>query len=209
MDFNPAEYLTELRDKATTALVPVNALQFLKTVQGDKSDITEKDFWDSDKDAIRGAVHRKIEETGKTEGYIGYGDYNPEHRWSDFGFGNENPVSMILQSFADSTYRMETALGMAHYKVDDNGDILISDRYDFGASKEAVDKVIQEKGYGAYFEAFKEQGFSGLLSAIGNTVAPEDTGRKVRLNLGKYDSTPLSKKSSASNESDKENSSSE
>ena len=156
---------------------------FVTSLFGDKTDITEKDFSVKDKQAIRRAVDRQFSKTGKRVGVIGYGDYGKEEgTFSSFG---QQPglFTLIMDSFTDSKMRLETTLGMARYEIQEDGVIKITDTYDFGASKERVEKLKKDKKVlQKMFEGFRDHGIEGLLNLLGNLFVERDA-RKVKIHL--------------------------
>ena len=164
-------------------LIPVNMKTFVTSLFGDKTDITEKDFSVKDKQAIRRAVDRQFSKTGKRVGVIGYGDYGKEEgTFSSFG---QHPglFTLIMDSFTDSKMRLETTLGMARYEIQEDGVIKITDTYDFGASKERVEKLKKDKKVlQKMFEGFRDHGIEGLLNILGNLFVERDA-RKVKIHL--------------------------
>jgi len=154
---------------------------------GDRSPLTEKDFKKVDLDRLKGAVERQIAE-GKTSGEIGYGDFGTKPgEFTSFG-NNENLAEMIINSFTDPNYRLETTIGMATWRRDEDGSIVIEDRYNFNASREVVDKRLAKKGQVALFvDAFAKAGWSGVINALGNIYGDTESepGNVVKINLGK------------------------
>jgi hypothetical protein len=82
---------------------------------------------------------------------------------------------------------METTLGMANYRRAPNGEIEVSDSYDFNASRKQVEEALREKGIGLFLmDAYKHAGMWGVANALGNMFAGNDgEGTPYTLNLGK------------------------
>ncbi|MES3016202.1 MAG: hypothetical protein V4721_00425 [Bacteroidota bacterium] len=154
--------------------------------------MTEKDLWQSDLDSLKRAVGRHLDK-GVNKGEIGYGEYgeNPEFETSAWDGGitgqGVNPLQAIFESINDPKFRMETTLGMARYDVDPNGDAIVSDKYDFNATRPQVDAYHKESGgkIASLLRAYKEAGFEGALNVAGNSfIGAEGEGTPVRINLG-------------------------
>ncbi len=167
--------------------LPVNMTTFASTLFGSKSDITENDFSSSDKQTLVDTVKRVKAKTGKTEGVIGYGDYSPDGKVSDFGTGM-SAGKIVGQSFNNPAFRLETTLGMARYKIE-KGNLIITDVYDWYANKGKVNQAVQQQGgpLGLMAVGYQSRGWEGLLNAIGSMSAAKGSGRKVRINLGPVD----------------------
>lgn len=173
---------------AAKKTVPINMRQYADAALGDKTPLTESDLWASDLDAIKNAINNS-----DTSGVIGYGDYGAEPlEFSDWG----NPESrgdglsmldLIIKSYTDPKFRMETTLGLANVHTDTNGDVVVTDTYNFGATPELLDAEVKRAGSprSLLFEAYQNHGWEGILNAFGNLyVAPEgDNSIPVRIKI--------------------------
>jgi hypothetical protein len=165
-------------------LVPINMRQYAYTLAGGQSPLTEQDFSKDDLDTLKDAVERKIKQTGKMSGVIGYGDYAKD---GTIAAENTGTLDTVSKSFSDPAFRLESTLGMARYTVNKKGEIEIHDAYDFNADKSLVDKSIREKGrVGTVIAGAKHSGLWGALNAAGNMARPDGTGVPFTLNLGKH-----------------------
>ena len=166
-------------------MVPVNMRQYAYTLAGGNEGLKLQDFTDEDLATIRGAVDRVMKSTGKNEGVIGYGDYSKDG--SIKAEERDGLLAMIGESFTDPAFRMETTLGMAKYKVNPNGELEVSDAYDFNAKRSYVNKLINEKGVlPLLFESYRSYGMWGLANALGNIFSKADAeGTPYTLNLGR------------------------
>jgi hypothetical protein len=166
--------------------VPVNIRQYLHTIFGGKNPPKLEDFSESDLAAIRRAVEYQIAQTGKTQGEIGYGDYR-----QDRSIAVEDPhagfLEMLYRSFTDPAYRMETTLGMAQYKVNDKGEIEVSDQYDFNAPRGRAEQYVDKKGLAlGLLDAYSNAGGMGVANMLGNLYGrAEGEGASYSLNLGR------------------------
>lgn len=171
--------------------VPVNVRAYLSLFAGRKEPLTETFFAQEDLEFLRRAVERKVAKTGMGIGALDYDDYSDDGSVSppgrDFAMGNMGPLKMLAASRGSPAFRMETTLGMARYEIDDAGNAIIEDRYNFGATRKQVDDVLEQKGLlGIFTWAYQNNGLPGLLNAAGNLwgATDEEPGIVVRLNLG-------------------------
>lgn len=176
-------------------IIPVNIRQYGSSIMGNRGELNESHFSNSDKQSIIRAVLRNMKHPGSEPNTIGYFDYGKKenHRtgWEGSGSGNGvSPIGAMIKSFTDPAFRMETTLGMANYHTDDNGDVIVTDTYDFGAPQEVINQKIKENGGSkikTYLQLARERqsNFEGKLNIIGNLFAGGDgTGAPVRINLG-------------------------
>lgn len=167
--------------------VPVNIRQYVAGAMGNNSPLTEADLWPSDIQALRNAVNNTTE-----PGVIGYGDYGPEAKYDPSAWqgGSKEGIGLfgaLLKSYLDPKFRMETTLGMANFNETPDGNVTVTDNYNFGATPEQVNAAIQKAGGKgkALMNSYRDSGFEGLLNAFGNLyVAPEgDNSIPVRINF--------------------------
>lgn len=162
--------------------VPVNARSFLGDLFGNKQPITENHLTPEDLEALKFAI-QKSQQKGN-EGVIGYGDYAP--KWIDNGFGSPNHglSDMVRQSYTDPAYRMETTLGMANYKPHPDGGYLVTDNYNWGATRSRVDEE-RQKGLLHMLQLTRGTGLSGLFNLMGNMYGSTDNeqGSPVRIRI--------------------------
>lgn len=158
---------------------------FATTLVGDRSKIDESFFTNEELEILRDTAERSIAE-GKKE--IGYGDYNKEHpRGWEKSFipgGTES----VLHALTDLPSSLSFTLGMAQINKEDDGTIVIKDKYDFAASKKQV-QDLKDQGTWAILNmmgrGFIENGLLGPLNVIGNLAAPEEGGRDVEIRIPK------------------------
>ncbi len=166
--------------------VPVNIRQYLYTLGGGREGLSLNDFNADDIASIRSAVDRVIAKTGKLEGEIGYGDYDPKGKIQAED-KRDDLLSLLEKSFTNPAFRMETTLGMAKYHVNPKGEVEISDAYDFNADRDAVRKILNTQGLlPVLYEGYRDRGAWGLANALGNIFGlTENEGTPYTLNLGK------------------------
>ena len=182
-----------MADAPSKNLLPVNIRQYLSHLIGNREPLTERHLSKEDLAALRISVHRNMMGGGiePRPGVIGYGDYGSKPgQFSGFGGGPSNKPfgSVLLDSFTDPKTRMETTLGMAKYYRDENGDLIINDRYNFNASREQINKILKDKSLaGTLMFAYHQNGMPGILNALGNIFGDSESegGSEVKINLGK------------------------
>jgi soluble lytic murein transglycosylase-like protein len=190
-DFTPLQDLKQTFKDVGRAAVPVNIRTFVSHLAGDRGKITERLFAKSDLDALRAAVRTNMSKGNADKGVIGYGEYggNGTDEFSSWG-RSPGVITSIADSYTDPKFRMETTVGMATWRKDDKGNIIVEDRYNFNAPGRAfVDKKKKENGgtLGALVYGYKAAGIVGVLNALGNIVGDTEgePGNKVQINLGK------------------------
>lgn len=127
-------------------------------LRGKKEPITERDFSDTELQAMRGLVGTK------PEGSIGYGDYG------------QTPFEQPgVPGLATPQGRVANSLGQFNYKADPEG-INISDNYDFNPTFSTENPMVQA------LSAAGTGGFSAL-HRLGEKFLPEGQGRPVNIRL--------------------------
>lgn len=189
-DFSSQSAPETLTDKVRSKFgsPPPAARFFLETLFGSREKITEKDFTEEELEILRESAERRFSKppgTGDEEGYyLGYGDYSEggEINFTDFGGGTKN----FLQALTDLPSSLSFTLGMAKLSKEDNGTIVINDKYDFAASEKKV-KELKDKGsleiLKMLAEGMSHNGLLGIGNVIGNLVAPADTGREIEIRI--------------------------
>jgi hypothetical protein len=107
--------------------------------------------------------------------YEGYGgNYSEDEGW----------LSTLQQSFTDPHVRASTSIGRAVLDVDEAGNTILKDTYDWGAGKTARDLSPMAK-LGLLMDNVGRP--AGLGNILGNIMLSDDDAapREVRLNLGK------------------------
>jgi hypothetical protein len=174
------------------AAIPVNIRQYVASLMGDEAELNEKHLSASDLESLKRAVLRQVRKTGQREGEIGYGDYyETPAKFSSFARG-ESAVRYLTDSFNDPAFRMETTLGMARYKVDDAGNAVVEDKYDFNATREQVRELLSKRStLRVLGESYQRHGVNGLLNVVGNIFGrTEGEGTPVKINLGPINAVP-------------------
>ena len=141
---------------------PTSARTFFETVQGNRDPITQAHFSPAELDALR----QLIESTGG-RGNVQYDDYTKFMRKQQQEHGTI-PASIApnVLSILDPIGNVQTTLGRFTYARDPEGNLVVTDNYDFNPIREMS---------GAY----------GALRNYAGEKIPPGTGRKVNINLGK------------------------
>ena len=203
------EQKEERPDGFFDSLVPANVQGIVRDVatsflpQSMKPDIDESILNDKEKEALRATVMQAMRE-GRD--YITYEDYlNVEKGASaqsdlqgDFEYDKEktanirdnadNAAEKVFGGVAEPLYSMKTLIGRARFNVDDDGNVIVEDEYDFNDAtgvyrgvnflKDAVEAIKEDKG-----------AYHWMRNVIAkNLGSAPGTGAKVTLNLGKIDS---------------------
>ena len=178
--------------------LPQNMRIYLSTVAGIKDDITEDNFTEEELERLRSIVtkerffrdFRSQGDTGKEpavwrrappveRGEVNYVDYNNTGRVPNQVGDAETKMNWSPQLELASDPWL-TTLGTAKVKLDDEGNTVVVDTYNFNyATRQELDKW-----------SFSEEReiFGGDLKRwLGVRAAPSDEGRNVRINLGKLD----------------------
>jgi hypothetical protein len=162
-------------DRAYAAGPGPAARTLLSTLLGNQRPITEQDFGPAELKLLEKAV-RKAEKEGRQ--YIGYGDYGEADPWAEGSGAVVNALTQLPASMAFT-------LGMAKFKRAPDGTVEITDQYDFGAPKAQADEAIAKRGgiLGALAYGMENNGLLGVGNVIGNVVAPQGSGRPVKIRL--------------------------
>ena len=157
--------------------IPPNIRMFVADLLGSKEAFTEKDLSESDRDLLKQIATKTV---GKGE--IDYSDY-------EVNSINRN----LFRNLLDDRYNLKTLLGKAKVEVNDKGELVVKDTFDFNDKKdiESLDdlKFALKDMYSAYKG---ETGFGGggLYSLIRQGAkyfgSGPGEGAPVEINLGKY-----------------------
>lgn len=175
----PGLFSSVLENASDFASVPANVLEYLKFKMGDESDITEKSLAPSDLKLLRKIAKGNLDKGMMSLGYDDYGI--PEDKVLKGG-----KVMAGLKSFLDPNLRMATLLGKANIEVGKDGNVFITDTYDFNSGPNR-EKYARLKREGKHKEAEE------FLNSIEDSLERESIKvyyeqpkpRKTRINLGK------------------------
>ena len=158
-------------------LIPPNIKMFVADLLGSKEAFTEEDLTESDKNLLK-----EIAVKGVDKGSIDYEDY-----------GVNSINRNIFRNIIDDRYNLKTLLGKAKVEINDKGELVVKDTFDFNDKKDIKsledlkfalidmkDAFLGKSGYGS----------GGLYSLIRQGAkyfgSGPGEGAPVEINLGKY-----------------------
>jgi hypothetical protein len=153
-----------LLQKLNPQLFPTAAKTLIETVQGNKEPITEKNFTPEELITLK-----KLIDITNNKGNVQYSDYIKLMKQQQQEKGTI-PASMTpsVLSILDPVGNLQTTLGRFTYTHDQNGNLIVIDKYDFN----------------------KPTDYSGVYGAIRNYAGekiPQGSGREIIINLGNSD----------------------
>lgn len=183
--------------------LPTNAKVFVESVvDKKKTPITSKDFSAEELDIVRDLIVASTKphdlgnplELGKpfgilqpTPGYVDYSTYYKPLATEPQLFGKPaNPTPGVgPAAIFDRKSRVGTTLGQFRYSVNPEGDIDVTDKYDFKIIKEFL--PTKEGGFGPLMRALSAAGSFGYtpIRRYAQEQLPEGTGRDVRITIPK------------------------
>ena len=173
----------ELTDKLRAKFgTPPPALRmFVETLLGDRSDITESNLQPNELETLRDIAERQLAKGSKV---IGYGDYGENGKYEKNFL--EDGTSASVSALTDLRSSLAFTLGMANVRREKDGTIVITDKYDFAASKKKVSDL-KEKGTWEILkiatQGFLNNGLLGPANLLGNLVVPQEGGRNVTIRI--------------------------
>ncbi len=167
-------------DKPSSVPIPTMIKQFLHDVTGGDKKLTEKDLLAPELEFL---TARAIALNKKEKNKFEYEDYNTQKegqsQYSDVGGGGG--VIDFFTKLNDPAYSMKTTLGQAEIKVNEQGETVIVDRYNFNDSDGAFNLL-------QFLKGVKNAGFSPYAQARNiarEFGSKEGEGSEVEINLGK------------------------
>lgn len=183
--YTPNTNLKDEFQELKNRILPVNIRSYASHIFGNRSPITEKNLTREDLNTLQYAVNRYPD---VSKGYIDYGDYSPDGPSDIYkNWSGQTPSSIILNSYTNPAYRMETTLGKASFRRLPDGSTIVEDNYNFNPSTQNFDAnaVRQQNLIAILKEAIQEQGIINVLNMIGNiygnTANEEGTPVSIRL----------------------------
>ena len=172
-----ADLTTKLRERFGTP--PIAARAFVDTVVGNKGKITESFFQPEELEALREVAETQLNKGKKTIGYGQYGEGGTEEK-----VFLQNGTEAALTALTDLRSSLAFTLGMANVRREEDGTIVITDKYRWAAPKAKVDA---HRGFVAasklLTQGLVQNGLLGVGNVIGNFVADQDSGRTVEIRI--------------------------
>ena len=163
-------------------IIPPNVRQFTYDVFGGKEDFTEEKLSPAYEKELKGIAEKTLSEGKDT---ISYEDYEQ---------GTVNKP--LILNLLSKNYNLKTLIGSGKVSINENGDIIITDKFDYNNAKDINSLNDVKEALSGIVSAFKGegedyQGGGGLYSAIRKAAqyigsAPGE-GSDVKINLGKPD----------------------
>ena len=159
-------------------LIPPNMRQFVYDITGGKEDFTEDDLSSSDQKLFREIISNAVAE-GRD--YINYDDYGIDSFYRPF-----------IENITDPRYNLKTLVGRGNFEVDEAGNLILTDKYDFnvndplsGSEYAPIADASAMDIAKDLFSRAKEKGIYNALRTAGSYFgsAPGE-GSDVRINLG-------------------------
>jgi hypothetical protein len=158
-------------------IIPPNIRMFMQDLVGSKDKFTEADLSKSDRDLLK-----EIALSAKDKGYIDYGDYKVDSINRNF-----------LRNIVDDRYNLKTLLGKAKVELNDQGELVVKDTFDFNDKKDIKSLEDLKFALTDMKDAFLgKEGFAGtggLYSLIREGAryvgSGPGEGAPVEINLGK------------------------
>ena len=162
--------------------LPLPARLYIDSViKKETTPIDENYFSTEELNSIKDLIASSVLNTNKkvTPGYVNYNTYKNNSSISD--------LNLISGLFTKSG-KIANSLGQFNYELDENGDIIVKDIYDFNAyikgkktagteysEADPISKIIANISYLGY----------PALSALGQEVLPEGSGRQIKIKIPK------------------------
>lgn len=174
------------------SLIPANAKAYIAHLLGIAYAPKMSDLTSGDIDAIKRAVATaRIQNGGASTGSFGYGQYKGQARTGASEFDTPSTGwQLALRSFTDPTFRAETLLGQARYKMDNQGNVVVNDTYNFNTPRSEMTGYLNSEGplqiTKDLFSLIRSGRTNEALETLINMRGPaKEEGAQYSLNLGK------------------------
>jgi hypothetical protein len=105
--------------------------------------------------------------------------------YQDYPGGEMNFNKNLFSKIQDANFNMRTTIGSANLRINENGDIILTDRFNFNDAKD-IKNLSDAKN--AVLDIFGEKGLYKKIRKVGTYVGSEEgEGSPIELNLGKYE----------------------
>jgi len=166
------------KEESSDPILPSNVRQFLYDLAGGEETFTEKDLKSSEKQALLDIVSTA---KGRGSSVIEYEDYETTAKGKQYeDVGGEGDVS-ILSRVDNPAYSVKSLLGQAAITKDEEGNIVVVDRYNFNNAANKFNLFDFVKGASsAGFNLYKQA--RNVATHLGSGPGK---GSPVVINLGK------------------------
>ena len=104
--------------------------------------------------------------------------------YEDYPGGEMNFNKNLLAKMADKNFQMRTTIGSANLRINENGDIILTDQFNFNDAK---DIKSLEEAKNAVLEIFGEDGLYKKIRKFATYAGSEEgEGTPIEINLGAY-----------------------
>ena len=166
--------------RKTLNIIPPNIRQFTYDLFGGKEDFTEKDLSSAYENELKGIAEKVLSEGRDT---ISYQDYE--------GGTIDQP---LIKNLFSKNYNLKTLIGSGKITVNENGEIILTDKFDYNDAKDIESLADVKKMFSGIISAYKgedDKYAGGIYSAIREGVkwlgSGPGEGSDLKINLGKTD----------------------
>ena len=158
--------------------IPANVRFFTTDVLGIDTPADNTYFTEDQLKILRDSAINSLDK-GKSS--MTYEDY-PSGK-SDISY-QEKGIMELANKMMDDEFQMRTTIGAANLTIDANGDIILTDRFNFNDSQDVKDL---EDAKNAIFDIFGTEGAYKKIRKVGTYAGSgEGFGAPIELNLGQY-----------------------
>ncbi|MDB2405073.1 hypothetical protein N9W19_00035 [bacterium] len=153
--------------------VPENIRFFASDLVGMDSPASNEKFSDEGISVLREAAINALDEGKSSMSY------------EDYPGGEMNFNKNLLAKLKDPNFNMRTTVGSANLRINEDGDIILTDQFNFNDAKDVKDLSDAKD---AVLDVFGQKGLYKKIRKIGTYAGSEEgEGSPIELNLGKYD----------------------
>tara|TARA_R110000824_G_scaffold91379_8_gene222466 strand:+ start:2490 stop:3005 length:516 start_codon:yes stop_codon:yes gene_type:complete len=154
-------------------MVPPNIRMFLADILGGAGRFSEQDLSPEYLSRLRDIAFSKMRQGGKTLEYV---DYGINSRGEPF-----------LQNIQSPEYNLKTLLGQANLDVNEEGEMIVRDEFDFDDAKD-IDSAsgFLDAARSVYEHGSNEGAYSALRRAATFLGSKPGEGAPIEINLGRY-----------------------
>ena len=158
--------------------IPANVRFFTTDVLGIDTPADNTYFTEDQLKILRDSAINSLDK-GKSS--MTYEDY-PSGK-SDISY-QEKGIMELANKMMDDEFQMRTTIGAANLTIDANGDIILTDRFNFNDAQDVRDL---EDAKNAIFDIFGTEGAYKKIRKVGTYAGSgEGKGAPIEINLGQY-----------------------